>query len=55
MTTRRRPRLRQAIEQALLARDRIEMAAAERLLTAMKLEKRRKKTRAARRRPRRAR
>jgi hypothetical protein len=48
MTARKKPRLRRAIERALLARDRIEIAAAERLLSALRLEGRRKKTRTAR-------
>lgn len=48
MTTRKKPKLRRALERALLARDRIEIAAAERLLSALKLSARRKKTGVAR-------
>jgi len=48
MATLKKPRPRSAIERALLARDRIEIAAAERLLSALKLSARRKKTGVAR-------
>ena len=46
MTTARSPRLRRMVERVLLARDRMEIAAAERLLAVLKVEARRKKQRA---------
>jgi hypothetical protein len=36
MTTLKRPRVRRTLERALLARDRVELAAAERLLALLK-------------------
>jgi hypothetical protein len=45
MTTRKRPRLRRALERALLARDRVEIAAAERLLALLKVDARKPRRR----------
>ena len=45
MTTAKRPRLRRALERALLRRDRLELAAAERLLALVKPVARAGKTR----------
>ncbi len=48
MIVERTPRVRRAIERALLARDRVEIAAVERLLDVLKLEARRSRARTAR-------
>ena len=45
MTARKRPRLRRTIEQALLARDRLELRAAARMLALLKVDGRRKRRR----------
>lgn len=44
MPARTKPKLSRAIERALLVRDRLEIAAAERLLGALKIEARKKTT-----------
>ena len=44
MSARKTPKLGRAIERALLVRDRLEIAAAERLLSVLKVEARQKKT-----------
>jgi len=46
MAARKKPKLRRAIERALLARDRAEIAAAERLLRLLKVDARKPKRRA---------